>query len=101
MSHECISVERARNLIASGNARVIDIRDPASFNAGHIKDAERVDDNNIEEFLEQANFERPLIVCCYHGNMSKGAADYFSNQGFQETYSLDGGYVAWEQFCVE
>ena len=48
-----------------------------------------------DEFLATADREKPLIVYCYHGHSSQGAADYFSEQGFAEVYSIDGGFVAW------
>jgi thiosulfate sulfurtransferase len=91
-----IDVAQARILIETGNAAVVDVRDPASYEAGHIPGAEAVDQANVQSFVETADHSRPLIVCCYHGNMSQGAADYFSQHGFVETYSLDGGYEAWQ-----
>jgi thiosulfate sulfurtransferase len=35
-------------------------------------------------------------VYCYHGNMSQSAAAYFGEQGFEEAYSMDGGFSDWE-----
>ena len=96
MSYKRINVEEARELIAVNNARVVDVRDTDSYTAGRIPGAESVDDTNVRAFIEGADFDRPLIVCCYHGNMSQGAAEYFSANGFKETYSLDGGYEAWQ-----
>jgi thiosulfate sulfurtransferase len=37
-----------------------------------------------------------LLVYCYHGNMSQSAAAYFGEQGFEEAYSMDGGFSDWE-----
>ena len=101
MSYKCINVDEARVLIENDAAVVIDIRDPVSYAAGHINDAELIDDNNVEGFIQLGKYDRPLIICCYHGNMSKAAADYFNKRGFKETYSIDGGYVAWKQFLDE
>lgn len=95
MAFKRIGVEEAQELIADKQAIVIDIRDQQSFQNGHIENATFIHDGNIAEFLAESDFERPLIVCCYHGNMSQGAADYFNQQGFDESYSLDGGYAAW------
>jgi thiosulfate sulfurtransferase len=97
MPFTCISVAEATDLIDKSDATVIDIRDPNSFSAGHIPSSTHVTNENVQEFIDKANFAKPLIVCCYHGNMSKGAADYFSNAGFQDTYSLDGGYTKWAE----
>lgn len=97
MSFTRIDVEQARALIEDRQANVIDIRDRASFDAGHIADACHVDNQNVQSFIEETDHSVPLIVCCYHGNMSQGAANFFNEQGFAETYSLDGGYASWSQ----
>jgi len=34
-------------------------------------------------------------VVCYHGISSQSAAAYLAEQGFRDTYSLDGGFEAW------
>lgn len=96
MAYTRIDVARARALIENNNARVIDVRDTASYQAGHIPGADAVDQTNVETFIRNADRSRPLVVCCYHGNMSQDAAEYFSRNGFAETYSLDGGYEAWQ-----
>ncbi len=49
----------------------------------------------MERFLSTADKDKPLIVYCYHGNSSQGAANYFFDQGYKEVYSMDGGYEAW------
>ena len=95
MAFERIGSEQAVELIAAEEAVVVDIRDHASYLGGHIESAIHLDNNNVEEFIDQADREKPLIVCCYHGNMSQGAADFFNQRGFSRTYSLDGGYTAW------
>lgn len=96
MAYRRIDVTRARELIEEGNAVVVDVRDVASYEAGHVPASESLNDSNVQTFVQTADRSRPLIVCCYHGNMSQGAADYFSENGFADTYSLDGGYDAWQ-----
>jgi len=90
-----LSVAEASELIAQGKADVVDIRDPASFAAGHIAGAQRLDNANLADYLARADRQRPLIVCCYHGNSSVPAAQYLLQQGFGTVYSLDGGIDAW------
>lgn len=76
---------------------VIDIRDPNSYEAGHIEDAIHVQQANIEKFIEEADKEKPLVVCCYHGNSSQGAAEFLNQRGFKNAYSLEGGFAAYEE----
>ena len=95
MPYKRISVDEARAMIASGAITLVDVRDPDSFRAGAINGAVHVTDENVQTFIADADKAIPLLVCCYHGNMSQGAADYFSEQGFAATFSIDGGYEAW------
>ena len=90
-----ISIPDAKTLLAGGEVTVVDIRDPDSFLAGHIDTAVNVLDSNVQDFLVDADRDRPMIVCCFHGISSQGAAEFFHNQGFEQVYSLEGGYEAW------
>ncbi|MDP1930089.1 MAG: thiosulfate sulfurtransferase GlpE [Gammaproteobacteria bacterium] len=100
MSFIRINAAQARELIAE-NAIVVDIRDPQSFSVGSIENAVHIDGDNVDEFISSSDLTRPLIVCCYHGNTSQSAAAYFSENGFLQTYSLDGGYEAWQELHEE
>ncbi len=96
MPFQHISIENYKILSREKETTLIDIRDPQAFSAGHIEGAIHISNDNVAEFVAQTDMGRPLIVCCYHGNSSQGAADFFSQQGFAETYSLEGGYAAWK-----
>ena len=37
-----------------------------------------------------------IIVCCYHGNSSQRAAQFLTDRGFKNVYSLNGGYEQWK-----
>ncbi len=99
MEFKRISVRDAVALIESrdGQVQVVDIRDEDSFRRGHIEGAFHLHNSNIQDYIQEADPELPLLVCCYHGHMSQSAAAYLSEQGFSETYSLDGGFEAWAQ----
>ncbi len=95
MTYECISIDQTTILVEQEQAVIIDIRDSISFQSGHIESAIHIHNDNVQTFVESANKSLPLIVCCYHGHMSKGAASFFGQQGFEKSYSLDGGYTEW------
>lgn len=96
MPYQCISIADAKSLIDKSEVTLLDIRDAASYDAGHIPNAINVNNDNVEVVLSHADKSKPLLVCCYHGNSSKGAADYFNAAGFGESYSIDGGYEEWK-----
>tara|TARA_B100001123_G_C14985675_1_gene897483 strand:+ start:58 stop:375 length:318 start_codon:yes stop_codon:yes gene_type:complete len=91
-----IDIHDAKTKIEYENTNIVDIRDPASFTIGHIENAIHLSDSNIKEFIEKANKNLPLIVYCYHGNSSQGAAAFFQEQGFKEVYSMTGGFEDWK-----
>lgn len=76
-------------------AVVVDIRDGHSFANGHIRGARHLDNHSLADFIAGADFAVPLLVVCYHGNSSQSAAAYLAHQGFEEVYSLDGGFELW------
>ena len=94
-SHARVSCEDAKKLIDNRSVTVVDIRDERSFTAGHIVQATLLDNAGLASFLEATDQTVPVIVCCYHGNMSQSGAAFLAERGFQEVYSLDGGFSAW------
>jgi thiosulfate sulfurtransferase len=96
-----ISANDAKTLIEQGTSQIIDIRDAMSFQTAHMTSATRIDNENIGPFMTQADQQAPLIICCYHGNSSQNAAHYFNEQGFQDVYSLDGGFEQWKTLFPE
>lgn len=96
MNFTCISPEQAENLIAEKTVTLVDFRDKASFLAAHIDNAVHLDNNNAQEFIDSQNKNTPVIIYCYHGISSQGAAEYLAKQGFRELYSVDGGFEHWK-----
>ena len=90
--YECISGEKADDLMKEDKLKIIDVRDEESFKEGHISNAINITDSSIKRFLDKTSKDTPVLIYCYHGNNSKGAAEYFISQGYEKVYSLDGGY---------
>lgn len=91
-----IQANEAHELLAQGNTSIVDIRDAMSFKNGRIINAQHIDNSNVDQFIAGTDLESPLIVCCYHGNSSQNAAQYFASQGFKQVFSLDGGFEQWK-----
>jgi thiosulfate sulfurtransferase len=53
-------------------------------------------DANIQPFVAGTDRSKPIVVYCYHGHTSQGAAAYLLDQGFQEVYSVMGGFEGWK-----
>jgi len=97
-----ISTQDAKELIASGQVTIADIRDEESYAQSRLKGAVHLSNENLQEFVESADPDQPLIVYCYHGHSSVGAANFLCEKGFDDVYSMDGGFEVWrQQFEVE
>ncbi|MFC0445993.1 thiosulfate sulfurtransferase GlpE [Pseudidiomarina halophila] len=96
-----INTATAHELWQSGQAAFADIRDARSFELGHIPGSVHLTDASLSDFLADLADEQPVVVVCYHGNSSQGAAQYLAQQGVEPVSSLDGGFTAWAQFFPE
>jgi thiosulfate sulfurtransferase len=90
-----ISIGASIDLLAAGDVHLVDIRDQQSFSAAHINGAKHLDNTSLQDFIAEANSDIPVIVCCYHGNSSQSAAAFLNDKGFEEVYSMDGGFEQW------
>ena len=97
MSYQRISIEDAKALIKDKDITLIDIRDFNSFSSGHIQKAIHIEDLNIENFIQEKDKNKPILIYCYHGNSSQTAASFFDQRGFNSVFSMDEGYEGWLQ----
>jgi thiosulfate/3-mercaptopyruvate sulfurtransferase len=92
--YRCIGVDAAAGLLQRHGVLRLDVRDAASFAKGHVADAQRVSHANLSALIAGTEKNRPILIYCYHGHASREYAQTFSDFGFAEVYSLDGGFEA-------
>lgn len=92
-----INAATAHALWQQGAAAFADIRDERSFALGHIPGSVHLTNSNLAQFLDSLDDATEVVVVCYHGNSSQGAAQYLAQQGVEPVSSLDGGFTAWGQ----
>jgi thiosulfate/3-mercaptopyruvate sulfurtransferase len=90
-----IDVESAEILLSHSDPLVLDARDAGSFATSRIFGAQPISSANLGTVIGATAKARPILIYCYHGNASREYAQTFSDFGFSEVYSLDGGYEAW------
>ena len=91
-----IDCDTASEIYLQAGSQLIDIRDEESYLAGHIADAIHIDNSSLSQFIVLAEPSQPLLIYCYHGHSSQQAGEYFINQGFEQVYSVDGGFQQWQ-----
>ena len=79
---------QARQLVQAG-ARLIDVRTPSEFAAGHIPGAINIPLQQLDSRLTELQpKETPVVLYCRSGNRSGSAARMLKNAGFAEVHDL-------------
>lgn len=74
---------------------LIDVRDRLSYEKAHIESAMHADVRMLENLVMQIPKSTPILLYCYHGNASLVHGQMFADFGFEEVYSLNGGFDGW------
>ena len=91
-SFEMISLDDAKDIIKDEDSLILDIRDEASYNDSHYSNAIHLSNKNFNKVIEKTDRKKTILVYCYKGISSQNVAQHFCNLGFENVYSLNGGY---------
>jgi phage shock protein E len=79
---------QARQLVQAG-ARLIDVRTPSEFSAGHIPGAINIPLQQLDSRLTELQpKETPVVLYCRSGNRSGSATRMLENAGFTAVHNL-------------
>ena len=92
---ETLSAEDARELIASGEARVLDVRDDEEWEESRIASAVHQSEDVVMERLDDFPDDTRIVVVCADGKRSAKLASKLRERGKQAA-SIDGGLDAWK-----
>ena len=93
----------------AGDAVLIDVREPAEFDTGHLPGAINIPRGVLEFQVDAhpavanatdpalAHRERPLVLYCRTGGRAALAADNLQKLGFADVRSIAGGIEAWRE----
>ena len=90
-----ICADEVAELMQNPELQVLDVRDRASFDKGHIGSARQVMGAELDRAILQISKNTPVLIYCNRGIASLTHAQMFADFGFQEVYSLNGGYEGW------
>ncbi|WP_165423561.1 rhodanese-like domain-containing protein [Ktedonosporobacter rubrisoli] len=107
LPYTTIGTDEAKKMIEAGT-RVIDVRQPAEWDRGHIAEAELVPLNGIYAFgkaLKELNLpaDEDVIFVCASGQRSAAASEIALVTGLQKVYNLANGMNGWvnRQYPIE
>ena len=94
-----IDATHARDRIESGEPVVVDVREQAEWDEGHIPGAVHVPRGHLESRIERLapDPSRPVVIYCSAGNRSAFAAKTLSELGYEDVVSLAGGFTDWKR----
>ena len=92
-----VSLLQATQLMNQGKTLVLDVRTPAEFSTGHVRDAKNIALNELAGKLAELEKykDKPVIVVCQSGIRSTKALTLLKKAGFNQAVSLDGGMADW------
>jgi thioredoxin len=87
----------SKQIKATPNAQIIDVRTPEEFQSEHIDKAVNVDWLNANFVANAAKFDKskPVFVYCKSGGRSSKASSKLAELGFKNIYELQGGILKW------
>lgn len=92
-----VSSNQVVSLINQG-AKVVDIRDSSHFDAGHIVDAVHIPGPElVGEQSTKLKKAKSIVLVCDNGSKSGQSAAAMRKEGFDNTFSLQGGMAAWQR----
>jgi rhodanese-related sulfurtransferase len=94
MTDRELSPENVAELLARGEAQLVDVREPYEHAAGRIAGARHVELGALAAEAETIERERPVVFYCRVGARSAMATQAFATSGW-DAYNLTGGIVGW------
>jgi rhodanese-related sulfurtransferase len=93
-----VSLLQATQMINQGKTIILDVREPADFAAGHVREAKNIPLKELPKRVgELEKFKsKSVIVVCSSGTQSSKATTQLTNAGFTDVFSLSGGLAAWQ-----
>ena len=90
-----LSPQEARDLIASAEIDIVDVRDPGEWSSGHLPGARHVPLAELRSNPRQALRRDGVMFVCAGGVRSQTAARLAEQLGYSTLYSLNGGTRSW------
>jgi rhodanese-related sulfurtransferase len=88
----------AIRLMNNDDAVIVDVRESADFNKGHIKNAKNIPMSSLKEQLDSVAKakDKPILMYCRSGNVSGKACRMLKRVGFSNVHNLAGGILGWQ-----
>ena len=86
--------QRVREILAAGEAVLVDVREQYEWDAGRIAGASHIELERLASRADELPKDKPVIFQCRVGRRSALATDAFRAVGY-DAYNMRGGLEAW------
>jgi rhodanese-related sulfurtransferase len=93
---EALDPEQARELIASNEVTVLDIRPEDEWHDKRVPGSRRIEESDLDAAVEELDEDRSVLIVCEDGEQSAGIAARLRDGG-REAACIEGGMNAWEK----
>ena len=80
---------------AANGGLILDVREEAEYDFGHIAGAKSIPMGELEERLSELDKNQEIYVICRTGKRSDLAAQKLANNGFEHVYNVLPGMTSW------
>ena len=90
-----VTVDEGKEMMASDNVAVIDVREPHEYNAGHVPNATLIPVATVFARKDELPRDKDVIFVCGVGQRSALACEMAAAAGLTRLFNLEGGTEAW------
>lgn len=98
MKYKQLPVTDVEKCLQESNPLILDCRNVKDYQTGHMENALHVHEGLKESLIQRGDKQRSLLIYCYHGHASEHLAEFFTDFGFKDVYSLVGGYAQYAEY---
>jgi hydroxyacylglutathione hydrolase/adenylyltransferase/sulfurtransferase len=91
-----VTPQRTKELLESGEAVVVDVREPYEREAGHIEGTRHIELERLSAQAETLPKDQTIVFHCRLGARSAMAAQAFRAAGY-DAWSMAGGLERWDE----
>ena len=94
-----VNAVKFKELIAAGDAIVLDVRTPGEYSRGNISGSTLINiaDQNFASKISMLQKDKTILVYCLTGSRSAVAANYMTRMGFKKIVNLQQGIMDWNR----
>jgi rhodanese-related sulfurtransferase len=90
-----ITVDELADLLQSGGASLIDVREEWEYRRGRVPGAVSIPLRQLPAWIADLPRDGRCLIICEHGNRSLAATEFLLGNGFESAASVAGGTNAW------